>query len=300
MKLIMPVIDRLRPAKRWLRDGAIFAVIYSARRLSGPKRTLYLWPALPRNGRATITRITHLLGMRLALGDRDNIPLMAWDDVTVLQTAPPAHAINARCMDIRKSVVERAFAEAFGYGYAVDPATHPEPFVCRPEENTAHRGEIVTAGVRVAPGMVYQRLIDNRYGEDLVEDMRIPVIGRGIPLLYFHRRPLAGRFKGTNTFATVVRPEAVLSADEIAAILRFCDIMNFEYGELDVLRNRSDGRITSWTPTKPPMDPLEPYPSAKRSSVCRFSPMPSATCLKGTRDRIHHPPNGSLLSASAS
>lgn len=151
MNLITPILDQLRPGKRWVREGAIFLAIYSIRRLSRPGRTLYLWPALPRNYRATITRVTRLLGIRLELGKPDDVPLMAWDDVTVLQRAPPAHAINARCIDISKSVVERAFAEAFGYGYAVDPASHPEPFVCKPEENTAHRGRLCKRGFKRSP-----------------------------------------------------------------------------------------------------------------------------------------------------
>src|SRR5687767_13475289 len=89
LKLVMPLIDQLRPVKRWLRTGAIFAAIYSIRRVSRPKRTLYFWPELPRGWGATITRVTHLLGVRQA-----------------------------------------------------------EPFVCRPEGNTAYRGEIVRAGVQ--------------------------------------------------------------------------------------------------------------------------------------------------------
>jgi hypothetical protein len=50
LKLVMPLIDQLRPAKRWLRNGAIFAAIYSIRRVSRPKRTLTSGPSCPAAG----------------------------------------------------------------------------------------------------------------------------------------------------------------------------------------------------------------------------------------------------------
>lgn len=108
--------------------------------------------------------------------------------------------------------------------------------------------------------MVYQRLIDNRWGQDLVEDIRVPVVFGTIPLAYLQRRPLANRFKGLSTFAAVVRPEAVMSADEMAATLRFCDIMGVEYGELDVLRDRRDGRIYIVDANKTPYGPAKALP----------------------------------------
>jgi glutathione synthase/RimK-type ligase-like ATP-grasp enzyme len=103
--------------------------------------------------------------------------------------------------------------------------------------------------------MVYQRLIDNRCSQDLVEDIRLPFVCGAIPLVYVKRRPLARRFKNLTTADTVVRPEAVLSADEIASIRRFCDIMGLDYGELDVLRDRGNGRIYIVDANKTPYGP---------------------------------------------
>ena len=39
------------------------------------------------------------------------------------------------------------------------------------------------------------------------------------------------------------RPAEIFSADEIAAIGRFCAAMRLDWGGLDILRDRADGRI---------------------------------------------------------
>jgi hypothetical protein len=51
------------------------------------------------------------------------------------------------------------------------------------------------------------------------------------------------RFSNANSRASLARTETVLSSDEVAKILAFCDHLHLDYGELDILRDNGDGLI---------------------------------------------------------
>ncbi|MEO0851331.1 MAG: hypothetical protein AAFY04_07985 [Pseudomonadota bacterium] len=153
-------------------------------------------------------------------------------------------SLNVGCYDIRKSVVARHFEQVFGYGLEVDPLTHHGPAVEKSEGNGKHDGEIVQCPLpALKPGKVYQRLIDNTFdGADFV-DIRTPVVGNTIPFVYLKRRRRATRFTNDNDRVDLINADAVLSASEQAQIIRFAQSMALDFGGLDVLRNREDGRI---------------------------------------------------------
>jgi hypothetical protein len=97
-------------------------------------------------------------------------------------------------------------------------------------------------------------VIDNLVAESTCEDLRAPVFGGEIPFVYVVRKPLASRFDDIDATWPVETHE-VFSPDEVASILQFCRQMGLDYAELDVLRDRSDGRIyivdanpTAWSP----------------------------------------------------
>jgi hypothetical protein len=146
----------------------------------------------------------------------------------------------------------------------VDPLAYYGPCVEKSNRNARHDGHIVFAPA-AAPraGAVYQRLINNAVREDLVEDIRVPVINGTVPFAYLKYRSIAARFDSNRNLAVrLCAAEDVLSAAEIRNIGRFTRSIGLDYGELDVLRDRDDGRIYVVDANKTPAGPSYRLPSA--------------------------------------
>lgn len=164
--------------------------------------------------------------------------------------------LNLACHDIGKRHVDGVFRSVFGYASPVDPLGGTGRCVRKSNLNAMHDGVVVRRPVRRAlRRCVYQRLIDNRIGGGLVEDLRTPIIGGEIPYVYAIRKRLNDRF-GDPVKTSTVPPERVFSSAEIESIQRFSRAMGLDCAELDVLRDRHETRIyivdanpTSWTPT---------------------------------------------------
>jgi hypothetical protein len=170
--------------------------------------------------------------------------------------APAPGMVNGLCTDISKQRVEAAMRAAFGYGTAVDPTRVTGAIVRKSDANARHDGTVVTAPITTPePGAVYQRLVET--GEDgVLEELRLPVVGDLLPGVYVKHRPPSDRFGHGPSVARLARPEAVLDAPERATILALARDMRLDFGELDVLRDRRDGRIhvvdVNITPWGPP------------------------------------------------
>lgn len=177
--------------------------------------------------------------------------------------AKDSRVLNFACRDIGKRHVERVFSSVFGYRSLLSPRTASGRCVRKSNLNARHDGVVMQCPIRrVRRDCVYQRLIDNRIGSRQVEDLRTPVIGGSIPFVYLSRKPLNHRFDG-QTSVRRVAPESVFAPREIQKIQRFCVLMGLDYAELDVLRDRSDGRLfivdanpTPWTPDNMPRTAL--------------------------------------------
>src|SRR5437763_11410115 len=137
----------------------------------------------------------------------------AWEDSTRSRLVPGA--VNGSSVDISKTTVDRAMRDVFGYALEVDPATHRGPMVVKSEKNTAHDGRIVNGPQPREPGRVYQLLVDNSDGDEVV-DLRVAKVGWEVPAAYRKRRPVAVRFENTNTHAALLEPHALFTADELA------------------------------------------------------------------------------------
>lgn len=161
------------------------------------------------------------------------------------QAAPTNRpALNMGCHDIRKSAVARVFEEVFGYGLAIDPTTHQGEAVEKSEANGKHDGRIVQCPLaHPRRDLVYQRLIDNTFDGKEFIDIRTPVVGGRIPFVYLKRRWRDLRFSNENHRVDLADADAMLSKTEQAKIAEFARAMRLDFGGLDVLRNRTDGRI---------------------------------------------------------
>lgn len=154
--------------------------------------------------------------------------------------------LNRHCRDISKSHVARIFEDIFGYSLSVNPLTYDGPMAVKSEINGAHDGHIVQGPLSdpsaVKAGWVYQRLIDTVDG-DMATDLRCPTVGGKSPLIYIKRRPKDQRFANFNTSCTLAKTNDHLSAEEQEKLFAFCAAMKLDWGGLDILRDKADGRI---------------------------------------------------------
>ena len=131
-----------------------------------------------------------------------------------------------------------------GYRLALDPTTHTGPCVEKSDRNAAHDGRIVDCPIEAPdPERVYQRLVRNERDDGLVEELRVPVVGSQIPFVYVKHRPIADRFAVPNTNVAIVETATCLSPSELDSVRQICARLGLDVGELDVLRDREDGRI---------------------------------------------------------
>jgi hypothetical protein len=233
-----------------------------------PSEVLF-YPERPASMHYVVWKICAELGLHVAhkLSQRTALVVL-WKDATSIGPlelpVTSAPVINGTCRDISKANVSRHFSAAFGYSCDVDPLTYCGPCVEKSNLNALHDGRIV-AGPTAAPraGSVYQRVINNVVQGGLVEDIRVPVINGTVPFVYLKYRPVAARFDSNRNRAIRLCPAAeVLSAEEIRTIGKFTKSIGLDYGELDVLRDRDDGRIYIVDANKTPAGPSYRLPNA--------------------------------------
>ena len=171
---------------------------------------------------------------------------LAFDDRTEKRQAQPG-MWNGHCLDISKSTLDRHHRDVFGYGLAVDPTAHAGPMLEKSEGNAVHDGREIQGPLdpsQVQPGKVYQRILDNRTEQGLYEDLRVVVIEGLLPVVYRKRKSEDVRYTNETAEVDLAKsPKTVLSDAEIAQILAVSAKMRAEFAELDVLRDRQDGRI---------------------------------------------------------
>lgn len=211
-------------------------------------------------------------GVRIARSPGEADAAVYFEDVTI--AAPPAcdlpRQFNFACGDVSKSRVAAVFEQVFGYPLAVDPTTWQGPAVEKGEGNGAHDGRIVQCPCPAQPGRVYQRVVDT-VEDDHVVDLRTPCVGGAPVLTFIKRRPARDRFANYNASVSLHRPEELFSPQELAVIERFCAAMNLDWGGLDILRDRADGRLYIVDVNKTDMPPLRLPWRQKMEAIARLA-----------------------------
>lgn len=229
--------------------------------LTGHKRpTIAFHPDKPRPW-YFIWSVVHVSGAKLVEDVANADIVMQFDDSTesshaAPQVKPDARLLNFGCTDISKSRVAEAFGKAAGYSLAVDPVTFAGRMVEKSEANAAHDGRVIEGPLDMpVEGKAYQRLIDNEIPGGLVEDLRCCLVG-GTPIIVFRkRRPLERRFLNENVQVLLDEPRKCYSADEIRVIEGFAAEIGLDWGGVDVLRDRTTGRIYIVDANKTDMGP---------------------------------------------
>lgn len=236
--------------------ATLFAARHN-RRLGADAPRFNFYPMRPEPN-ASISYVMGRLGAQIGFEPSATGLNFAWDTGTWFSAKAarllPDGTLNGRCPDISKSTVDRVWSEVAGYSIAVDPLTKVGPIVVKPDENGARGGRVVDGPLAArAPHVVYQRLVDTRVG-DRVLQIRPVILRRRIVLVYEKWRPYPQWFKGPEL--TVPRTAADFFSDEEATLLlRFADTIGLDYGELDVVRDGESGLIyvvdANRTPVRP-------------------------------------------------
>jgi hypothetical protein len=232
------------------------------------------YPELPHR-RSVIFKICRRLGVRISTIATPHTDLAVhWRDSTFstfgLRLSNRVNILNLDCDDISKEKVSRVFAEVFGYSASVDPTAFRGRCVEKSNVNALHDGRIIDCPIATAsPGSVYQILIANEADEKYVRDLRAPVLKNEIPFVYFKYKLLRERFTNAVARVEIEDTAKVFSAAEIENILAFCRKMGLDYGELDVLRDRHNGRIYIIDMNKTPWGPPQGISEAGKKFALR-------------------------------
>ena len=251
----------LRSARRWLR-ATRFAAQHN-RSVDAAAPAFNFHPMRPEPN-MSIAYVMRRLGVRIHFGPSETGFNIAWDTGTWFSPKAvrelPASALNARCLDISKTTVDRIWSEVCGYTIGVDPLTTVGPLVTKPDENGRRGGRVVEGPLKSREtGTVYQRLVNTRIG-DRVLQIRPVIVGSRIVLVYEKWRAYPYWFKADEL--TIPKHVDDFFTDEQAAqLLRFAAAIGLEYGELDVVRDEGTGLIyvvdANRTPVRPKGLPVE-------------------------------------------
>jgi len=154
--------------------------------------------------------------------------------------------INHRIDDITKEYVADVFENVFGYALRINPLTYTGPATQKSNDNGKHDGMVINCPIAasdIVEGQTYQRLVDSTFNGKTSEDYRIAYVLGEIALVYHKHKPLDDRF-GTDYLSVDVRDAVdIFSDDEINLITKFCGKMRLDFGAVDIMRDKHNGRI---------------------------------------------------------
>lgn len=154
--------------------------------------------------------------------------------------------VNDKVTDISKAHVGDVFKAVFGYDIAIDPAVYTGKAVEKSDENGVHDGRIITCPIpksEMKPGFIYQRFIDSSFSGDTSEDLRIACVFGQIAAVFHKHKAFDKIFTTSYLNTTVHTAQACFSPEELGLITIFCDQMGLDFGAIDVMRDKADGKI---------------------------------------------------------
>ncbi len=200
----------------------------------------------------TVYFASHLAGLKITKDLKSADRVFIFEDKTHskvgmnLNPDIAAKALNHKINDISKTHVGKIFEQVFGYSVAVDPLRYRGLAVQKSDENATHDGKLVDCPLtpeQLEPACIYQKLIDSTFNGEHSEDLRIAYVGGEIPVV-FHKFKDSGKRFGTDYARVDVRAAGdAFSGAEIAKLVKFCGAMGLDFGAVDVMRGKSDGRI---------------------------------------------------------
>jgi hypothetical protein len=218
-----------------------------------------IWPVLRLAG-----------GRQAGPGQPADITMHFSDETVASPVRADGPVWNNGATDISKSQVAALFEAVSGYRLTLDPVRDHGLAVEKSEANGVHDGRIVTLPLEPVAGRVYQKLVDARADDGMVEDLRTPTVGGRPVCVFVKRRPVQSRFTNDNQACPLKSVEAVFSPDEVRLIEAFCARMQLDWGGLDILRDRSDGRIYIVDVNRTDMGPPIAMPLTEKLAATRM------------------------------
>ncbi|MBL0315805.1 MAG: hypothetical protein IPP69_08505 [Flavobacteriales bacterium] len=250
--------------ERWSKDirfALIDLVLWMRNGFRLPVMVVY--PDFP-SKKTTIFKIAKQLGYRLTNKPIAHADVVIYfDNITTADTNLPdvllsgKEVVNIHCTDISKVKVDEIHLKVFGYNTFIDPLSYTGKAVQKSDINALHDGKIIQCPIdQKQHQSVYQVLIDNTHDESMVLDYRVPIYDGLIPLLYRKFKSYEKRFTNDVTFSELVTDvRSVFTEKEEESIVAFTQSMQVEFCELDILRNKDDGRIYIIDVNKTPYGP---------------------------------------------
>lgn len=228
---------------------------------AGSGKTIFFYPEKPRFYHA-IYQICRVAKIKTTDDPKDADAFFRFDDTTIgnqdqflIKLSKKKKFINFGCTDISKNYIGLIHQKAFGYTLTIDPTKHNGKYVKKTNLNSLHDGVILDHPENKEAGFIYQKLVGNVVKGELLE-MRVPVIGTSIPFVYLKHRTISNRFGSKSSKVEAVHPKKVFSNFEIRKIIKFCDLLGLNIGELDILRDNKNKKIyivdANNTPASPP------------------------------------------------
>ena len=242
-------------------------------------KTILFYPDFPHK-RTIIYKILKHLKFNITSNPAHKFDLVFyWKDVTfrdeqlLLNKFNIEKVMNINCRDISKKNVSKVFEQVFNYSFDVDPKIYSGECVKKNNLNAKHDGIIVRCPLKKSEeGYVYQKIIDNKISDDLVLDLRVPVIKSNIPFIYLKIKKIEDRFTNDLYTSELASLNEYFTEDEIKKISEFCLRIGLDFGELDILKDKNDGKIyivdVNYTPWGPPAKLSE---EESRNAVIRMS-----------------------------
>lgn len=201
-----------------------------------------VYPEVPPQA-SVISPILQFLGIQVDGHNPNSIEnadiYIVWNGATTIRKYPNKNAINYNCLDISKNTVSKAYEEVFNTSLLINPTEYTGLCVQKSDENAIHDGKILSCPVRnIDINYVYQRVVNNLVTFDLVEDIRVPIIGNSIPFVYRKLRHVDARFSNVNLSTELLKVDEVLTPLQIEKILLISNLLSLDFGEMDVLIDR--------------------------------------------------------------
>ena len=165
----------------------------------------------------------------------------------LLNSTKPVYNISLR--SVAKKWVDEHMTEALGYSSLVD-APPGRDMVCVVKRNKQSRGQAHTSHIlwdnnyldKTQPDYrISQRFIDTERN-GMCEEYRVFIFCDNF-FTVRKRKPVSKRFKSNASEYALIENENIFSQEEIKGIFRFTNSIGLDFGEIDVLRDKNDGRI---------------------------------------------------------
>ena len=245
-------------------------------------KSILVYPHYPSRG-STVYKVGNLLGYNVTNKPKKSTKTAVyWEYLTfreefqkMEEISKTKKVINLYSRDISKKFIDKIHQDVFGYATIVDPLIYNDKIVRKNDINAKHDGVIIQGPLSaVEDEFIYQRLIDNSCANNLVMDIRIPVVMKTLDFVYIKLRSIDERFKNTTVDTKTKNIDEILNQEEIELINEYCSRLKLEYGELDVLRDKKDGKIYVVDVNNTPQGP--PANTSKNDSAFALQKLASA------------------------